>query len=913
MVRRIQKLTGLSIVLMLATVISLPGSVFAATSPVVKILSPVSQGLRTPVSAALDSAGNYYVADPRNGGIVKYSPYGVLLKVIKTAGIPQSVAVAQDGRLLVSLGEAVVILNGDGSEAGRFSDSSGPFKFGIANGMAVDDVTGFVSVVDSGTSEVVVFTASGLFSSRFGVRGSAAGQLSMPTGIAFEKLSRQLAVADTLNNRIQFFSVDGVWKKSIGSIGSGPLKFVSPQAVAFEYSKDPVPVLTRMYVVDTFQSNVQVIDPSGAGAALYFAGTNPLDNYIGSYGKANGQLMVPSGVIFDQKNSRLLVVNGFGNITVYGIDGGGNPVDTTPPALSIDPVLATVFVPNITISGTVGAGATVAVTTGAATMASPVVYTSSTTWKSDVTGLVAGANVISVTATDAAGNTTPAQSVGVTYVLPAPSFAVSSKVPALTNIANLVVAGTVDAGATVTVTNTKTSVSGSATVIGTSWSYPVTLSEGMNNIRVSAQRPMSNATAISLNVALDTAAPVLAVSALSNGSYTSNQVQNIYGTVTDANAVTVLVNNNPATLVNGSFSMPVTLATGSNLITVVASDAAGNSAPAANISIFFDAAKPVVSIASPVDNSFTNKTGLQISGSVDKPATVTVAGLPVTVDASNNWSANIDLKAGLNTVEVVATDLYGNTSTVKRSITLDAVKPILSITSPVQDVAVNTPNVTISGSVNDSSNTSLSYSLNGKDVPIPVTNGNFTFNVDFQAEGNYPVLITATDAAGNYTTATRNLIYDVTPPALTVNASTGVAPTSLSGTVESGASVVVKEGVNSIGKVTATSDTWSADLTGISYNPELLSVVAVDAAGNSSIKTLTYIYPDGDLDGDGKVTVADALRAIRIFVGKVTPTPQELAHGDIGPLLNGKPNPNGKIDIVDAMLILRKAVNLQSW
>ncbi len=913
MVRRIQKFACLSIAMVLAAVISRPVSVFAATTPVVKILNPVSQGLRAPVSAALDSAGNYYVADPRNGGVVKFSPYGALLKIIKTAGVPQSVAVAQDGKLLVSLGESVAVLNQDGSEAGKLSNSSGPFKFNIANGIAVDDVTGFINVVDSGSSEVVVFTASGMFSSRFGVRGSAAGQLSMPTGIAFEKKSRQLAVADTNNNRIQFYSVDGVWQKSIGSIGSGPLKFVSPQGVAFEYSKDSSAALTRMYVVDTFQSNVQVIDPAGAGTALYFAGTNPLDNYIGSYGKANGQLMVPSGVLFDQKNGRLLVVNGFGNITVYGIDGGSSPVDSTPPTLSIDPVLATVFIPNITISGSVGAGATVAVTTGSTTIAGPVVYTSATTWKCDISGLIAGANVISVTASDAFGNTTPAQSVSVMYLQPAPSLTVASTVPAFTNVASLVVTGTVDADAAVKVTNNKTSVSGPATVIGNTWSYSVMLTEGLNGLTVSAQKTMGAATSVALNVTLDSVAPVLTLSALSDGSYTSNQVQNISGTVSDTSAVSVMVNNIAADLVNGAFSVPVTLVSGLNVIAVAATDAAGNSSLPAKISINFDASKPVISISSPMDNSFTNKAGLQISGTIDKVATVTVAGLPAVVDASNNWSAGVELKSGLNTVEVIATDLYGNTSTVKRSVTLDAVKPVLSVASPAQDVAVNSANVSVSGSVSDGTNTSLSYAINGKVTPLTASNGSFSFNVDFAAEGTYPITITATDAAGNITTATRNVIYDTTPPTLTVDAASGVAPATLNGTVEADASVVVKEGANVIGKVTAAGGTWSADLSGINYNPDLLSVVATDAAGNISIKTLTYAYPDGDIDGDGKVTIADALRAIRLFVNKTTPTAQELAHGDIGPLLSGKPNPNGKIDIVDAILILRKAVGAQSW
>ena len=58
----------------------------------------------------------------------------------------------------------------------------------------------------------------------------------------------------------------------------------------------------------------------------------------------------------------------------------------------------------------------------------------------------------------------------------------------------------------------------------------------------------------------------------------------------------------------------------------------------------------------------------------------------------------------------------------------------------------------------------------------------------------------------------------------------------------------------------------------------------------------------GDMNGDGKVTAADALLALRIAVGLVPSTPAEIAIGD----LNG----DGKITAADALLILRKAVGL---
>ncbi|HSB32884.1 MAG TPA: hypothetical protein VLG39_00360 [Nitrospirota bacterium] len=69
---------------------------------------------------------------------------------------------------------------------------------------------------------------------------------------------------------------------------------------------------------------------------------------------------------------------------------------------------------------------------------------------------------------------------------------------------------------------------------------------------------------------------------------------------------------------------------------------------------------------------------------------------------------------------------------------------------------------------------------------------------------------------------------------------------------------------------------------------------------------------DGRLLG-GQVSVRDALRALKIGVGLINPTANDLAHGDVAPLVNGKPQPDGKIDVEDALVILRRGVGLISW
>ncbi|MBR4868277.1 MAG: dockerin type I repeat-containing protein, partial [Clostridia bacterium] len=60
----------------------------------------------------------------------------------------------------------------------------------------------------------------------------------------------------------------------------------------------------------------------------------------------------------------------------------------------------------------------------------------------------------------------------------------------------------------------------------------------------------------------------------------------------------------------------------------------------------------------------------------------------------------------------------------------------------------------------------------------------------------------------------------------------------------------------------------------------------------------TILY--GDVDGDTKVTAADALEVLKAVVGKVTLTDDQKLAADV--------DGNGKVDAADALDILKKVV-----
>jgi len=56
------------------------------------------------------------------------------------------------------------------------------------------------------------------------------------------------------------------------------------------------------------------------------------------------------------------------------------------------------------------------------------------------------------------------------------------------------------------------------------------------------------------------------------------------------------------------------------------------------------------------------------------------------------------------------------------------------------------------------------------------------------------------------------------------------------------------------------------------------------------------------------VDLADVLLANKIISGQMTPTADQLQHGDVAPLVNGVPAPNGVFDLGDLVVIERKAL-----
>lgn len=884
----VRKLLAVVVVIVGVQAVGIAGGL-AATPPQVTPLPSVTDGLRSPVRLATDSSGNLYVTDSRGGGIVRFTSTGRFDRLIPTAKAPQGVALTATGNLVVSQGDFVALMDQTGKELRRLGSGTGQFK--MANGVVLD-AAGRIYVTDSLGNCVQVFTAAGDYLSRFGTAGFGSGQFNMPTGIAYEKISGQLAVVDSLNGRIQFFDTNGIYQRTLCSFGSGPLKLTLPQGITFEYSTGATPTLLRMYVVDSFQSTVQVIDPAGSGAFLAF---------IGSYGAGTGLLNAPSDALFDAAGSRLVVANGAGDMVLYGIGAGYLPVDTTPPVITLDPLPVSTLTASLAVGGSVEAGATVTVSVNGG-VAKPAV-TSGSGWSATV-ALTPGLNSITVQAVDAAGNIA---TVGGSVVLTVTNtFFSIGPVPPLLNTTSVTLTGSRAAGVSLAILNGTTGATAAVTYpTSSTWRSVLSgLAEGTNLITLS-----TGGASESLVVTVDTRAPQLVVSTLANGGRSGVRVHNVTIAAVDPHLQGVTVNGKAVTLVNGSASMPLVLANGVTTLTVTATDQAGNSVTDGR-SFTFDPAAPELAVVAPSDGSRTRTPVVEVAGTAPAGVTVTVNGVVATV-SDTGWSRRVTLAPGLNTIEIGAAASSGATARLKRTVFYDADAPQAVIVSPAEDLATVAESIVISGAVEDG--VTLSATVDGAAVPVTLTGSAFSLTVPAGLEGAHAVTVTATDATGASASTTRNLVVDRTPPLLLIAGQTSPPPAVLAGTAGRDATVMVSDRSGTLGLFASSDGAWSINLAGTPHDPATLRITATDAAGNVTARSLSAPVPTGDVNSDGTVTIADVLRVLRIAVGAVAPTADDYAAADVGPLVNGMVRPDGKIDLQDAILILRKSIGVQTW
>ena len=135
---------------------------------------------------------------------------------------------------------------------------------------------------------------------------------------------------------------------------------------------------------------------------------------------------------------------------------------------------------------------------------------------------------------------------------------------------------------------------------------------------------------------------------------------------------------------NISYTPGTALADGDHTVSITVADNDGNTCAAATTSFTVMTTAPTLTITSPTDNLKTKTAALTVSGTTNTDSTITIKlnGADqgsVTVNSSGAFSKDLTLSTeGENTIEVVATNLAGVTTTVTKKVIYDTTAPVIS-------------------------------------------------------------------------------------------------------------------------------------------------------------------------------------------------------------------------------------------
>ena len=542
-----------------------------------------------------------------------------------------------------------------------------------------------------------------------------------------------------------------------------------------------------------------------------------------------------------------------------------------------------------------------------------------------------GENTFSVTVEDAAGNsvTTP-HTVNVSIdpqkqpLLTVDPVAGNNVIDAAEREGAVNITGTalnVGAGQTVTVTlgeqswtglvgaDGKWSVSIPQTAIGglTTGAYTLTVqvSDAAGN-STTAERPFTVDTTVSaISVAPLTGDDFVGLDDLTNGLTVNGGSTGL----ADGTVVTVTLNGKQyeGQVTNGSWSVTIpeadanAIADGTATLTVSARDTNGASVSKSHDFTIITDAVPAVSLNTPFTDGVVNSSEALAGGTLSGSTGVNGAGqtvtvqigsetLTATVDANGNWSVNVPSSvlgnlADGSTVPVVvtATDRVGNENVLNSSIEIDKTPP-----------AITVGNIGGTDNIVNAAEAAGSLALNGTATPYDPDNPQYvvvqvngqTYNALVQPNGTWSVTlpagalngmpdgpasvtVTATDAAGNTSSAKGTFTLDASPvnaPVVTLNpvsdnnfvgADEIIDPLTISGTVQNvevGRPVtVVLNGITYNTTVQA-GGVWSVTvpveaLEAVPDGVREVVVTVTDAAGNTDDATqnVTFITQPASL------------------------------------------------------------------
>lgn len=542
-------------------------------------------------------------------------------------------------------------------------------------------------------------------------------------------------------------------------------------------------------------------------------------------------------------------------------------VDTTAPSA---PIVSEVTDQSTAVSGKAEAGAMVHVKLGTATLGK-----AATDAKGDYSVPISkqkAGTLLSVTAIDLAGNTSPVVEVTIKDVTAPASPSVDEVTDQSVNVS-----GSAEAGSVVKVLQGE-NVLGKSTATPEG-KYSVTISKQKAGIvlKVQSVDAAGNASEAKVVTVADVTAP-----ASPTVKEVTDQTTSLSGTAEIGTEVTAKAGQTilGTGLVgsDGTYSITIAKQKAGTIISLVSIDKAGNSSLERKVTV-----KDITAPAAPSVNEVTDQS-VTVSGKAEAGTEITIKDGDhvlgkVTATPEGTYSVAIPLqKAGI-VLKVQSVDAAGNASAVKEITVLDATAPGSPTVKEVNDQTTVITGIAEIGSnvIVKAGQTTLGTGVAGSDSTYSITIA--------KQKAGIMLSVISVDAAGNISQETKKTVKDITAPAAPVVNKVTDQSTSIAGTAEPGSTVFVKSGTVILGKGTADEKGNYTIVIAKQTMGKALSITSVDTSGNTSIaKEITVT--DGTapnvptvseatdktvkLSGTAEVGSLVQVRAGTAVIGKVT-------------------------------------------
>ena len=530
-------------------------------------------------------------------------------------------------------------------------------------------------------------------------------------------------------------------------------------------------------------------------------------------------------------------------------------------------------------SGTAEAGSTLVISIDGVTVAS-VVADSNGTWSwTPPSAINSGDHIISVVATDKAGNVSDATNFA--FIIPLidvdpPTLQLQTTSDSgsigdfVTNDTTPSITGTSLPGSTVTIYVNGEVVGTAATDSTGRYNFNLPeMAEGTYSIEVSVINPNNGEEVKSdpASLVIDTHVVPLDwdINGLNDEGYLNTNTPVVSG-ISEAGAhIKVMIDGRvvveTVAASDGKWLASITNigADGEHEISFSVTDVAGNTETFGPESFVLDTYIAPLTVdlrdtddtgTSDTDN-ITQKTSVHLDGTAEAGSTVTIANTQgeilatIAVESDGAWSTEITLQEGMQTFVVTSTDAAGNTVSKNIDITRDTQNSITDVvlsrdsnSADTLDAITNVTTPTLTA-VTDP-NATVDVYVNGEKVATVTADaaGTVSWTMPESADGSYDIKMVSTDAAGNTaTSATTTVVIDTVVDNFSVDTLpdlTNSKALSVTGTGESGATITVYLNGVAAGQVTVAADgSWTVPLILNDDGEYSLTVQITDVAGNS--------------------------------------------------------------------------------